>query len=528
MPLRRWWERAREVPGAVMVRGLAVSTEEWTQAARDAAAGGGRLLSLWASERHESPPAQSVYAAFLIEPGVLILALALTDVRSAALRAPGADQPQYPGLEGTFPAAARLQRAAFDLSGVRSSDPDRRGWLRHGAWPVDFHPLERPAEPGSTAAASPEPSRPYPFVRVAGEGVHEIAVGPVHAGTIEPGHFRFSVVGEKVLRLEEHLGYVHKGIERRFAELSLREGVRLAARVSGDSAVAFSWAYCQALEGICACAPPPRALWLRALMLELERIANHLGDLGALGNDAGFAFGLAQFSRLKEQLLRGIHAAFGARYLLDTLVPGGVAVDLSAGGAERLASLVESLAAESVTLRAIYEDHSGLRDRLNGTGVLLPELAARLGVLGLVARASGQPLDVRIDLPCAPYAELAPLRIVRAAGDVAARVTVRFEELAESSRLVQRILAVLPAGPCSVEPSEPPAGAFGVGLIEGWRGPVFVALESGPHGTLRRCHPHDPSWQNWPALEHAILGNIVPDFPLINKSFNLSYSGADL
>ena len=273
-----------------------------------------------------------------------------------------------------------MQRAAFDLSGVQSSDPDRRPWLRHSAWPADTHPLVPAAAAAAAVAEPPNADEPYEFVRVEGEGVHEIAVGPVHAGTIEPGHFRFSVVGEKVLRLEQHLGYVHKGIEVRFTELPILEGHRLAARVSGDSAVAFSWAYCQALEGMSECLIPSRAAWLRALFLELERIANHLGDLGALGNDAGFAFGLAQFSRLKEELLRAVDEAVGQRYLLDAVVPGGTKADVSAQAGRALTERVAAIAQEASALRGIYDEHSGVRDRFVGAGCLAPELALRLGV----------------------------------------------------------------------------------------------------------------------------------------------------
>jgi len=417
-----------------------------------------------------------------------------------------------------------MQRAITDLSGIRSTDPDTRPWLRHAAWPQGYRPLlDPPPQPIANPVADS-----YSFVRVEGEGVHEIAVGPVHAGTIEPGHFRFSVVGEKVLRLEERLGYVHKGIEQRFTQLPLIEGHRLAARVSGDSAVAYSWAYCQALEGIAQVDIPPRAAWLRALYLELERIANHLGDLGALGNDAGFAFGLAQFSRLKERLLRASQETLGARYLMDAIVPGGTRFDLTQTGIPALSRCLREIADEVLTLRAVYDEHEGVRDRFNGAGVVSTELAARLGLIGLAGRASGQALDLRIDLPCAPYPDLVPARIVRTEGDVAARVAVRFDEFQESCRLVQRILSELPAGPHNTPVQIPADGAVGIGLIEGWRGPVCVALEAGPDGTIRRCHPQDPSWHNWPVLEHAIIGNIVPDFPLINKSFNLSYSGHDL
>ncbi len=516
MAFQSWFARAQLQPGAPGLRCLSVPQDRWWETAQQLAAGGARLAALWASGNTSAP--RKVHAVFLANPGGLVLNVPITDPEGC-----------YQGIEALFPAAARMQRAMWDLSGVRSTDPDSRPWLRHAAWLQSEHPLSDPlaAAVRATSAGCPATAA-YDFVRVEGDGVHEIAVGPVHAGTIEPGHFRFSVVGEKVLRLEERLGYAHKGIELRFTQLPILEGQRLAARVSGDSAVAFSWAYCQALEGMVGQDLPPRALWLRALYLELERAANHLGDLGALGNDAGFAFGISQFSRLKEYLLRAMHEALGERYLMGAVVPGGTRADLDAGGAMRIAECVHAIASETVTLRTIYEEHEGVRDRFNGAGTVSAELAQRLGLIGLAGRASGQGFDLRRDLPCAPYDALQPLKAGRSAGDVAARVAVRFDELKESCRLIGRILAEMPEGLHLQPVSLPPEGAVAVGLIEGWRGPVLVALEAGASGTIRRCHPHDPSWQNWPVLEHAIIGNIVADFPLINKSFNLSYSGHDL
>jgi len=515
----RWWSQAAALPGSPSAAALAVSAVAWQDAARDLAAAGAQLLALWASSPLGST--HRVRAAFLLQGGrLLVLALPMPDPDVV-----------YPGLQQLFPAASRMQRAVHDLNGIRSDDPDRRPWLRHAAWPEDVYPLR--AGGAATVGIEPALLEPdhYAFVRVTGDGVHEIPVGPVHAGIIEPGHFRFSIVGEKVLRLEERLGYVHKGIEQRFQQLPLREGHRLAARISGDSAVAFSWAYCQALEGLAPMDVPPRALWLRALCLESERIQNHLGDLGALGNDAGFAFGLAQFSRLKEEWLRALHAALGQRYLLDAIVPGGCAVDCSAAAAALLAATARHLASTARELRTIYDEHAGVRDRFIGAGQVSPALAQRLGLIGLAGRASGQDRDLRVDRPWAPYADLAPVRCLLHDGDVAARVALRFDELQESCRLVERLLAGLPVGPARAELPSTVAAGLAIGLIEGWRGPVLVALETDGDdggGGIRRCHPHDCSWQNWPVLEHAIIGNIVPDFPLINKSFNLSYSGHDL
>ncbi len=518
----QWWfdhaARQTAVTGAGAIAAvpnvwsLGVTREEWRQAAENIATGGGRLISLWAGR--DADNGHWVRAAFVADTGVLILSLHLT-----------ASDSYYPGIEQSFPSARRMQRAIADLCGLRSTDADQRPWLRHAAWPDSFYPLSEVTVPDPS---SPPAIDDYPFVRVDGEGVHEIPVGPVHAGIIEPGHFRFSIVGEKVLRLEQHLGYTHKGIERRFSELSLLEGHRLAARVSGDSAVAFSWAYCQALEAMAAARVSPRATWLRALALELERLANHLGDLGALGNDAGFAFGLAQFSRLKEQLLRATEYALGQRYLLDLVVPGGTRADLSTTGAAALIDCTESIAAEVDRLRTIYDEHAGVRDRFVGAGIVTPTLASKLGLTGLAGRASGQAFDLRCDLPWDPYGDLMPRKVVRTEGDVAARVAVRFDEVTESIRLVRQIAQHLPEGGHRKPVSTPDEGSWGVGFIEGWRGPVFVAIEAGDAGKILRCHPHDPSWQNWPVLEHAIIDNIVPDFPLINKSFNLSYSGHDL
>lgn len=499
------------MPGGAQAWRARLEAEAWRAACESISAAGGRLCALWASDDRDRFGGFTVHALFGLDAGLACLDLALSGTR-------------FPDLSDLFPAAARMQRAIRDLMGLEAGD-DSRGWLRHGAWRENEHPL-RCDVPLDAKLAPGEPG--YAFMPVEGDGVHEIAVGPVHAGTIEPGHFRFSVVGERVLKLEERLGYTHKGVEKRFESLSLDEGIRLAARVSGDSTVAFGWAYAMALESATATQAPPRALWLRALLLERERIANHLGDLGYIGNDGGLAFGLAQFSRLKEDLLRVNARNFGHRYLMDRIVPGGVAVDIDAAAASELLAEADTLESELQALRSIYYDHPGLQDRCINCGRLAGPLAARLGVVGLAARASGIAMDARVFPGLAPYAELQPRMASHRNGDVAARIVVRFEEALESLRLQRRIVQELPSSPLAAAVAQPQEGAFGLGWVEGWRGEVFVALEAGAAGRIRRCHPHDPSWQNWPALEHAIIGNIVPDFPLINKSFNLSYAGVDL
>lgn len=476
----------------------------------------GHLVALWVSDDRDRHRGFVLRVLLQDATGLVLLEHTLRDGSA-----------QYPDLAMIFPSANRMQRAAFDLTGIASQSDDQRPWLRMASWPADAFPLRVDFEASSGWAPGEEP---YPFVHVEGEGVHEIGVGPVHAGTIEPGHFRFQVVGEKVLRLEQRFGYTHKGVEKRFETLPLADAHRLAGRICGDSTVAYAWAFAQALEAIGDVDVPPRAQWLRALALERERIANHLGDLGALANDGGLAFGLAQFARLREDVLRLNHAATGHRLLMDHVLPGGTATDLAPEHATAMRAQCDTLEREVRVLRDIYDEHAGLQDRFRTCGRVTPEVCAKLGMTGLAARASGGTRDLRADFAFAPYDQLDVRKALQRDGDVAARVAVRFDEVGESLRLVRAILDALPQSTGAIAAAMPGKlpSRLALGLVEGWRGPVLMALETGDDATIRRCHPHDPSWSNWPAVEHAAMDNIVPDFPLINKSFNLAYSGHDL
>lgn len=499
---------------AVATYAACVEDSELVAFCEGASAAGRRLVALWGSDERskETGLGFALHVAFDLSEGLACLTLPLS-----------ADAPAFPDLAPHFPAANRMQRAVMDTIGAVPASGDQRPWLRHANWPADYRPLRDDAKDARFETQNED----YPFVRVEGDGVHEIPVGPIHAGVIEPGHFRFSVMGENVLRLEQRLGWKHKGIERRFVGMGLSEGVQLAGRVSGDSTVTYAWAYSQAAEAIGAVEPPPRALWLRALLLERERIVNHLGDLGYLGNDVALAFGLMQFMRLKEDWVRLNARLFGHRFLMDRIVPGGVTIDVDEAGARAINDQCDVLEKELRTLKGIYDEHAGLQDRFLTTGRVTPQLARLLGVIGLAGRASAQHWDLRCNHACAPYDELTPRMAIERNGDVAARALVRFAEIRESLHLIRRILRDIPAGEIHRQVrSEPDKRGFG--WIEGWRGDVLVALETGADGKIRRCHCHDPSWQNWPALEHAVIDNIVPDFPLINKSFNLSYAGPDL
>lgn len=479
---------------------------------------GGQLLALWGSDDRQLGHGYALHLACITANGLAWISAELPEAA-----------PVHPDLATIFPQADRMQRANNDLLGIQASGAvDTRKWLRHNAWNDDEFPLRKDFSPPATRHQPLASVDAYPFIRVEGEGVHEIPVGPIHAGTIEPGHFRFSIVGERILKLEERLGYTHQGVEKRFEGMDLVSGAKLAGRVSGDSHSAYAWAYCMAVEQATGSVVPQRAVWLRALFLEIERVANHLGDLGYLGNDVALSFGFMQFWRLKEDWLRLSGKLFGHRYLFDRIVPGGVAVDLDDAGRRELAALAERIEAEVRALKAIYDEHATLQDRFANTGICKPAMAARLGLTGLAGRASAQSWDARAQFPQAPYASLDVSMATARRGDVLARAEVRFAEVYESLRLIREIMARLPAGELQAPLAAMQGTCDGLGWVEGWRGEVLVAVRISACGRLDRVHPHDPSWQNWPLLEIGVLGNIVPDFPLINKSFNLSYSGQDL
>ncbi|HUA77792.1 MAG TPA: nickel-dependent hydrogenase large subunit, partial [Acetobacteraceae bacterium] len=380
--------------------------------------------------------------------------------------------------------------------------------------------------PGAASAALAR-AADYPFLPVEGESLHQIPVGPVHAGIIEPGHFRFTCDGETVVRLEERLGYVHRGVEALMQGRTPAEAAPVAARISGDSTVAYAVAFARAVESALGVEPPPRALWLAALMAELERLANHLGDVGAICNDAAFALMLAHCAMLRERTLRAAFFCFGHRLMMDRVVPGGVTADLSPEGSAHLFALVAEIGEKFPRLLSLYDRTASLQDRTVGTGILRPELARLWAAGGFIGRASGRDFDAR--RLYAPYGSLSFAIPVRSEGDVDARLRIRAAEISESLDLIAQIIAHiidrLPPGPL-LSPLPEHSGE-GFSLIESFRGDIFLHVRLAS-GRIARCHARDPSWFQWPLLEAAIAGNIVADFPLCNKSFNCSYAGHDL
>jgi Ni,Fe-hydrogenase III large subunit len=350
----------------------------------------------------------------------------------------------------------------------------------------------------------------------------------VHAGIIEPGHFRFTASGETVVRLEERLGYAHKGIDALMAGASLERAASLAGRVSGDSTVAYAMAFAQAVENALGAPLPPRAVWLRALAGELERLANHLGDIGAVCNDASFSVMHAACGLLREHVLRAASACFGHRLMMDAVVPGGMRRDLAGDGAAQLLALVAFLRQRFPELVDLYENTASLKDRTVGTGILTAALARQYAAGGYVGRASGRHFDARREPGYAPYGELRFEVPSVQAGDVNARVWIRIQEVEQSLALIEQILAGLPSGATQSALPTARTTTEGAALVEGFRGDIFAWVRIGPDGRIERCHLRDPSWFQWPLLEAAIEGNIVADFPLCNKSFNCSYSGHDL
>jgi len=431
--------------------------------------------------------------------------------------------PSFDTLAKSMHSASLFEREIWEMFGIEPREnPDlRRLRLHDEVWPKGSYPLRK-----DFRITQAENLSDYKFSRVEGEGIFEVPVGPVHAAIIGPGHFRFSVAGEPIINLELRLGFTHRGVEKLFEGKLYTDVVGLSECISGDSSFAHSLAYTQAAEKISGVTVPAKANILRAIFLELERMHNHVNDIGGIAVDVGFSFPHAHASIIKEAILQLNEKLSGNRYLRRINVVGGVTQDIDETKKQLLLDSLKRIKYDFNELANILNSSVSFMDRVDTTGVLRRKTAEDLGVVGLVARASGIPTDLRKYFP-GVYNQAKFKMMTQESGDVLARLRVRISEFEESIRLIEVFVGKLAnSGELRISPEI--KGGSGLGYAEGWRGPVLYWLETSPEGLIERCKIVDPSFLNWQGLSYAVLGNIIPDFPLCNKSFDLSYSGNDL
>jgi Ni,Fe-hydrogenase III large subunit/Ni,Fe-hydrogenase III component G len=439
------------------------------------------------------------------------------------------DERLFESITPKIHAANWYEREIRDMFGlIAQGHPDLRRLVRHSHWPKGVHPLQKDF-PWNAVLQRRQPPGSADGHFIQGEGVFEVPVGPIHAGIIEPGHFRFTVAGEPIMHLDLQHFWKHRGVEKLFEQQTLSDGVALAERISGDTTLGHSLAYCQAVESLLDIHVPRRAGYLRSLFLELERLHNHIGDVGGICNDTAYALAHAHCSRLKERVMQLNDRLTGSRFLRGVNCVGGVGIDLSTDQISGMVTELEHIEKDFSDIEQIIAVNASLIDRFESTGILKKQTAWDHGVVGVVGRASGIDRDLRRDRPFAAYNELSVRVAGSSHGDVRARVQVRMSEIHESIRLIREIQRTLPDGPLKGDrKAVPDPGAWALSAVEGWRGEILYFLMAGEHEQIHRCKVRDPSFVNWPAIQLAVIGNIIPDFPLINKSFSLSYAGNDL
>ncbi|MBI5509455.1 MAG: NADH-quinone oxidoreductase subunit C [Deltaproteobacteria bacterium] len=497
------------------------------QATADLGAAGLSLATLVATDERATAE-RDLKVRYVFEPATGPGALPDLFVTLVAALDPA--RPALPSISDRVPAANWHEREAQDLLGIVFTDhPDPRSLVVHDGWPKGRYPLRKDFDARERPAV--EPSEELPHLRVEGEGVLEVPVGPIHAGIIEPGHFRFSTVGEGVLHLEARLFYTHRGLEKRIEGRTLGDAFYIAERMCGVCSVSHALGFCEAVEQVAGVEVPRRARVLRSLALELERLYNHLGDIGNIAAGASYHYGTSAGLRLKEAVQQVAERLAGNRFLRGLVTPGGARLDLTADSGRGIDALLPATAAGLTSLVARIENNPSVVDRLDTTGVLAREHAIALGVTGVAARASDVNRDARRDHPHAAYGSATGLAVAVATdtdGDVHARLNVRVAEARESIRLLQAMLADVPPGPiCAPMPEELPAGGIGISAIESPRGAAIHWLRADAAGRIDRYHLRSASYANWPAVPLAAQTSIIPDFPLVNKSFELCYSCTD-
>jgi Ni,Fe-hydrogenase III large subunit/Ni,Fe-hydrogenase III component G len=435
------------------------------------------------------------------------------------------DYPVFPSLSAEMPSLNWQEREIQDWFGIQlEGHPNPRRVALHDNWP-DVHPLRKdfPVD----CVLPPFEGERHVYRPAMGEGVFQIPVGPVHAGIIEPGHFSFAVAGEPILYLQLRMFYTHKGTEKLFEGASVHQAVFLAESISGDSSFSHGTAFCQAVERAAEVGIPPLAARMRTILLELERVYNHVSDIGAIATDVGFVIANAHGSRLREMMVNLNEQLTGNRLLRGMVCIGGVRRKWTGSQVSVLKETIQKFEGEFQRLVDLILASDSTRDRLQRTGILHPDKARDLGVVGVAGRASGIDLDVRRDHPYAAYTQYDMQTTVYQEGDVCHRVHVRIDQV----RASLKVLLDAAQNDFSGEPFIPvrhvAPGRCALGAVEGWRGEILHWIRIGEDGFLERCKIKDPSLNNWPAVVEAVQGNIIPDFPVINKSFNLSYSGTD-
>ncbi len=498
----------------------AVEREDLPRLAAGLAGDGARLLTMVGADERAWAGTFAVYWVWLdgAGPGVL------TCWRVAV----PADDPWFPSVTPACPAAHWFEREVQDLLGLEArGHPDPRRLVLHENWPEGVHPLRKDVSRTLVPARAEVDT---PFQRVEGEGVMEIPVGPIHAGIIEPGHFRFSAVGETVINLEARLFYTHRGLEKEAEGLDPHRGLLLAERICGQCSFSHAVAYAGAVEALAGTEVPRRARLIRTLGLELERLANHLGDVGNVCAGTGFAFGAMLGARLREEVMRLNEALAGNRFLRGLCLLGGVRRDLAPGLGERMERVLARVEADFRELRERLLAVPSFLDRVQGTGLLARRVVEDLGGVGVAARAAGVAGDLRRDLPYEAYPLLAFDPVLRQEGDVYGRLLVRLDEVGASIGLVRQCLERLreePPGELLAPLGDLPARTPGLGWTESPRGGNVHWVVFDADGRIERHRVRSASYMNWPLVPFAVQGNIVPDFPLINKSFELCYACLD-
>jgi len=437
-------------------------------------------------------------------------------------------RPELPSIAAQVPAASWHEREAQDLFGiVFVGHPDPRPLVVHDGWPKGCFPLRKSFDGRQRLPV--EAAEEFPHLVVEGEGVLEVPVGPIHAGIIEPGHFRFSTVGESVLNLDARLFYTHRGLEKRIEGLPVADAFYVAERTCGVCSVAHGLGFCEAAEQIAGIQVPPRARILRTLALELERLYNHVGDIGNICAGASYHYGTSAGARMKEAVQQACEQLSGSRFLRGMITPGGTRLDLTTEIERAITAVVTATHAALANLIERIENNASVIDRLDTTGRLSRMDAIALRVTGVAARACGIDRDARRDHPHAGYGKALAVAVASEAdGDVHARLNVRAAEARESVRLVRALLGDVPAGPIAAPlPKAWPGGCIGQAATESPRGAAIHWLRTDGQGHVDRYHLRSASYANWPAVPLAALTSIIPDFPLVNKSFELCYACTD-